>query len=113
MKLKEVKNNPEIIGHLYWDLPWVACPADFDRLIKLLAQQAGYFFYVDVCDCQARLALVHNKPDGTGTTHLIEDFECPLLEKAVYEAGGNITTSGWYPVSKQLKRMIQKKLGVL
>jgi hypothetical protein len=120
MKLKEVKNNPEIMAHLRWDLtPQTAnigsyeinCQEDFNRLNKLLSEKAGYYFYVDVWNCQARLALMHNKADGSGTIQTIEDFESPLLEKAV-EAVGSITTSGWYPLSRRLKTLLKKKLEV-
>ena len=119
MKLEEVKNNPEIMSHLRWDLtPQTANipegyiiekQADLERLNKLLAEKAGYYFYVDVANCQARLALMHNNATGGGTMHRIEDFESPLLEKAV-EAIGSITTSGWYPLNKRLTTLLKKKL---
>jgi len=119
--LEEVKNSPEIMSHLRWDLTpqtanissyIVACQSDLDRLNKLLAEKAGYYFYVDVWNCQATLALMHNKVDGGGTSHRIEGFESPLLEKAVYQAGGWINMSGWYPLSKQLITLLKRKLGV-
>ena len=66
---------------------------------------------MDVWNCQAHLALMHNRANGSGTMHQIEDFESPLLEKAV-EAVGNITMSGWYPLSSRLKKLLKKKLEV-
>ena len=123
MKFEEVKNNPEIMSHLRWDLtPQTANPsstgeftvsnqADLDRLNKLLAEKAGYIFYVDVWNCQAHLGLMHNRASGSGTMHQITDFESPLLEKAVEDVGC-ITTSGWYPLSKRLETLLKKKLGI-
>jgi hypothetical protein len=123
MKLQEIKNNPEIMAHLRWDLTpqnsgfpngtWeVNSQADIDAMNQFLKTREGYYFYVDVYDCQARLALMQNTVTGAGTMHAIEDFESALLEKAVYQVGGSITTSGWYPLSRQLISLLKKKLGV-
>ena len=110
----------EIMSQLRWDLtPQNASINEFinlikegiERLNKLLAEKAGYYFYIDVWNCQAHLALMHNRANGGGTMHQIEDFNSPLLEKAV-EAVGSITTSGWYPLSKQLVNLLKKKLEV-
>jgi len=120
MKFEEVKNNPEIMSQLRWDLTpqnanlsgyEINNQADLERLNKLLAEKAGYYFYVDVWNCQAHLALMQNRKEGSGTMHQITDFNSPLLEKAV-EAIGSITTSGWYPLSKRLETLLKKKLGV-
>ena len=119
VKLADVKNNPEIMQKLRWDLTpqtasigkfEITCQADMDRLSKLFAEKAGYFFYVDVANCQARLALIHNRASGNGNVKYIRDFKSPLLEKAVYEAGGSITTSGWYPLSKRIEKMLRRRL---
>ena len=124
MKLEEVKNNPEIMSQLRWDLTpqtasigdhgsyEITCQGDIDRINQMLAEKAGYYFYVDVWNCQAHLAIMRNKAEGSGTMHRIEDFDSPLLEKAVYQAGGMINLSGWYPLSNRLKTLLQKKLGV-
>ena len=122
MKLEEIKNNPEIMNQLRWDLTpqnsgfpngsyEVNNQADVDAMNKLLAEKAGYYFYIDVWNCQAHLAIMHNRKEGNGTMHTIEDFESPLLEKAV-EAIGSITTSGWYPLSKRLTGLLKKKLEI-
>jgi hypothetical protein len=123
MKLEEIKNNPEIMNQLRWDLTpqtasvgnhgsyEITCQGDIDRLNELLKEKAGYYFYVNVWDCQARLALMYNNSGGGGRSDII-DFESPLLEKAVYQAGGMINLSGWYPLNKQLKTLLQKKLGI-
>ena len=121
MKLEEIKNNPEIMTQLRWDLTpqtanipegyTITKQADLERLNKLLAEKAGYYFYVDVANCQARLALMHNNATGGGNVEYIRDFESPLLERAV-EAIGSITTSGWYPLSKRLTGLLKKKLEI-
>ena len=120
MKLEEIKNNPEIMSHLRWDLTpqnsgfpngsyKVNKQADIDTMNKLLAEKAGYYFYVNVWSCQAKLALMQNTATGAGTMHTIEDFQSPLLEKAVEDVG-SISTSGWYPLSKRLKTVLQNRL---
>jgi hypothetical protein len=120
MKFAEIKNNQEILSHMRWDLTpetantsgyEIKCHEDLDRLNKLLAEKVGYYFYVDVWNCQAHLALMQNKSDCSGIIHKIEDFDSPLLEKAVYEIG-SITTSGWYPLSKRLMQLLKRKLGI-
>ena len=121
MKLEEIKNNPEIMSQLRWDLTpqtanipegyIITKQEDLERLNKLLAEKAGYYFYIDVWNCQAHLAIMQNHATGSATMHSIEDFESPLLEKAV-EAVGSITTSGWYPLNKRLETLLKKKLGV-
>ncbi len=112
------------MSHLRWDLTpqtmspgkngtyEVNGPEDFERFKQLLAEKAGYFFYVDVWNCQARLALMKNDEDGGGKSEVITDFESPLLRSAVYQVGGSITTSGWYPLSSRLKNLLKKRLGV-
>lgn len=121
MKLQDVKNNPEILEKLRWDLtPQTANVSSFqvnneedmDRFKALLAQKAGYYFYVDVWNCKARLALMHNLPDGGGKSEAITDFHSVLLEKAVEAAGGMINMSAWYPLSRSLERALKKRLGI-
>jgi hypothetical protein len=122
MKFEEIKNNPEIMSQLRWDLTpqnsnfpngtWtVNNQADIDAMNKFQTDKAGYYFYIDVANCQAHLAIMQNHATGSGTMHRIEDFESPLLEKAVEEIG-SITTSGWYPLNKRLETLLKKKLGV-
>ena len=120
MKFEDIKNNKEIMGKLRWDLtPQTAnivsyevnSPEDFERLKQLLKSLEGYYFYVDVWNCQARLALMKNDEDGGGRSEVI-DFDSPLLRSAVYQAGGNITTSGWYPLSTRLVSLLKRRLEV-
>jgi hypothetical protein len=123
MRLSEIKSNKEITSKLRWDLtPQTASvssdgsyainnQADMDRLTKLLAEKAGYYFYVDVWNCQARLALMYNNAEGGGRSEIITDFDSPLLAKAVEEAGGWINQSGHYQLSDRLTKLLKKKLG--
>ena len=85
-----------------------AAPSFRQRLKAL----EGCYFYVDVWNCRARLALMHNTGDGGGRSEVIEDFDSALLEKAVYQAGGMINLSGWYPLSNTLKTLLRKRLGM-
>lgn len=124
MKFEEIKSNSEILAKLRWDLTpqnssgpyggtWeISSQADFDKFKVFLKTVEGYYFYVDVWNCQARLGLAENNSQGGGKMEIISDFESPLLEKAVYQVGGSITTSGWYPLSKSLATLLQRKLGV-
>lgn len=116
MKLSEIKNNPEILSNLRWDLtPQTASitgytltsQADLDKLNELLAKKAGYYFYVDVWNCQARLALMHNYANGNGRAEVIEDYDnIELLEDAV----DCITCSGHYPITAELEDDLRRKL---
>jgi hypothetical protein len=119
MRLAEIKINRDITSKLRWDLTpqtgnisgyEINNQADMDRLKALLAEKAGYYFYVDVWNCQARLALMQNLPDGGGRKEIITDFDSPLLAKAVEEAGGWINQSGWYPLSNRLIKLLKQKL---
>jgi hypothetical protein len=120
VKLEEVRSNRETLARLRWDLTpqtanisdcEVKSPKELERLRQRLKSLEGYYFYVDVWNCRARLALMHNTGDGGGRSEVIEDFHNPLLEKAVYEAGGSINQSGWYPMSNALRSVLQRKLG--
>jgi hypothetical protein len=111
-----------MIGRLRWDLtPQTASVGengtfvvnsqeDLERFKQLRAEKAGSYFYVDVWNCQARLALMTQDALGNGKIEVVSDFHSPLLEKAVYQAGGCITTSGWYPLNKQLISLLKRKL---
>lgn len=117
MKLSEI--TQEIAAQIRWgakpqdfDLSGfeIRSQADIDRINKLLEAQKGYYFYVDVWNCQARLALMHNKPDGTAASQIVEGFDSPLLYRAVEQAGGWINMSGHYPLSRRLEQMLKKRL---
>lgn len=116
MKLSEIRNNPEILANLRWDLTpqsasitgyTLTSQADFDRLNELLAKKAGYYFYVDVWNCQARLVLMHNYANGNGQAEVIEDYDnVELLEDAV----DCITCSGHYPITAELEDDLRRKI---
>lgn len=88
----------------------ITSQADLDMYKAMLAANAGYYFYIDVWDCQARLALMHNLPEGGGMSEIVEDFKSPLLYRAVEQAGGAINISGWYPLSRRLEAVLKRKL---
>src|SRR5690554_2885193 len=116
MKLSEIRNNPEILANLRWDLTpqsasitgyTLTSQADFDRLNELLAQKAGYYFYVDVWNCQARLVLMRNYANGNGRAEVIEDYDnVELLEASV----DCITCSGHYPITTELEDDLRRKI---
>lgn len=121
MKLEEVKSNPEILNNLRWDLTpqnsnfpngvWhINSPKDIQAMHKFLQAKAGYYFFVNVYNCQASLALAHNQADGNTAIYAIDDFHSSLLEQAVEDAGGSITTSGWYPLNKPLRKRLKRLL---
>lgn len=87
--------------------------ADFQRLKEEMKANTGCFFYIDVWNCQARLALYKDLGTGNGNTHIIENS--PLseenMEKDVYAVGGAINISGWYPLSKKLITQLREALG--
>jgi hypothetical protein len=117
MKLAEI--TKEMAAQIRWrakpkdfDLSGfeIRSQADIDRLHKAFEAQASYYFYVSVWNCQACLALMQNKPDGTATSQVIEDFDSPLLYRAVEQVGGRINMSGHYPLSRRLEQMLKKRL---
>lgn len=86
--------------------------ADFQRLKEETKANTGCYFYIDVWNCQARLALYEDLGAGSGNTHIIENP--PLSEedmaRAVYVAGGAINISGWYPLLQSLNTQLQEAL---
>ncbi len=111
--LEDIRNNPAIMLHLRWDLTpeqvftprMIQSKEDFEALNKLHKEQVGFYFYVDVWNCNASLALMHVKPDASMTSERIEiteELEDELIQ-AIEEAGGAINMSGHYPLSEKLK----------
>jgi len=108
----------KLADKIRWDLTpqtanisgtFIESQADLERYNKLAAEKVGYYFYVDVWNCQARLALMHNFQGG-GRSEVIEDFDSPLLARSVESAGGWINMSGWYPINSRLERVLRRKL---
>ena len=124
MRLEEIKNSPELMNQLRWDLnPQNAgFPSDqtavgmsqeeLDRLSVELVDKVGAYFYVDVWNCTVRLALMIRDVFGNGKSKWIEKFDSPLLEESLYECGGAVNVSGMYPINSDLEEELKKKLNI-
>ena len=91
----------------------IKTPEDFKRLEEFFKQHSGSYFYVDVWNCTARLCLMENRDDGSGTAYAIDDYEqhgitYDELVDAVEEAGGAINWSGAYPINQNLREKLMK-----
>lgn len=112
--LEDIRNDKEMVKNIRWDMTpekvftprTVQTQDDIERLRKDITDQAGYYFYIDVWNCQARLALMHLKPDGSATAEIITEFPEKALIEAIEEHGGAINISGHYPISAWVKKMI-------
>lgn len=113
--LIDIRNEPEIVKNIRWDLTpekifaprEMRSEADLERIEQENREQAGYYFYIDVWNMKASLALMHVKPDGSMTSVRLLTFWEEALIKAVEEAEGAINLSGHYPVNAQIKKMIR------
>ncbi len=120
--LEEIRDNQEIKKNLRWDLTpekVFARPGrfrskeDLNRIIKEHESMAGYYFYIHVWDFQAKLALMHIRPNGSGTSQVLEtseEFKDAFIE-AIQDHGGAINRSGHYPINKRVRDMIQFFIG--
>ena len=81
---------------------------DIKRMRELIASKAGCFFYVDVWNMSAQLALACNKETGEGTGEVIENAPVPekVLTHAIEKAGGAVNRSGWYPINEEIKGIL-------
>jgi hypothetical protein len=125
MKLEEIKNNPEIMNQLRWDLnPQTAgfppertsintTQEELDHLNASMIDKAGAYFYVDVWNCAAKLAIMIQDVFGNRRIFKIEKFDSPLLEESIYEYGGAMDISDMYPINSDLEKEIKKKLDLL
>lgn len=94
---------------------------DFKNYLRRIKGDAGYYFYINVWDCRARLALMQVKPDGRGVSiradfgrfdvgdDLSREFESAMLD-AIVEAGGSINWSGHYPLNHFLENLLKSRL---
>lgn len=113
--LEDIHKNPAILQHLHWDLTpeqvftprAIQSKEDFELLDKVHKEQAGFYFYIDVWNCKASLALMHVKPDGSMTSERLSEFPEEALIEAIQEAGGAINMSGHYPINAWVKKMIR------
>jgi hypothetical protein len=77
---------------------------DFERSQRALRDDVGRaYFFVNVYDMRADLALMRCTRPGRWETEIIPQELSPLLEedleRAIEEAGGALTSSGHYPLS--------------
>jgi len=125
MKLEEIKNNPELMNQLRWDLtpqntdfPQNQTITDsmsqeeLDRLNMEMVDKAGAYFYIDVWNCTARLALMIRDAFGHGRSERIQKFDSPLIEESLYDCGGAVNISGMYPINSDLEEELKKKLNI-
>ena len=74
----------------------------------------GFYFYVDVWDLTALLAVMENKI-GSATSSIVDLEGTTITERdlhtAIEKAGGFINLSGHYPISEELKRQLKKAMG--
>jgi len=123
VKLEEIKNNPELMNQLRWDLTpqtieaqsdqattTVASQEELDQLNAELIDNAGAYFIVDVWNCTAKLALMIQDVFGNRNIIKIGKFDSPLLEESVYDDGGAINRSGIHPINSDLEKELKKKL---
>lgn len=73
----------------------------------------GYgYFYIDVRNMQADLALMRSTKPGYWETEIIPQQYSPLLphdlEHAIEEAGGAMNWSGHYPLDERCRTKLQK-----
>ncbi len=121
MKFNEIKNKilrGEI--KIRWDLTpqdtgqsfEITSQEDFERMMDEMKRKAGWYFYVDVWNLSASLHIAHNTENGSGESYYVEDSPVPeeLLEKAVYDAGGALNMSGWYPINEEIREVLKKSL---
>ncbi len=120
--LADIKSDPAIMLHLHWDMTpeqifqprMIQSKEDLDRLDRLHKEQAGFFFYIDVWNCKASLALMHTLPDGNITSERIEvpvELENELIW-GIEAAGGAINMSGHYALTETLKKSLMNFLEV-
>ena len=70
---------------------------DLERLREMRRATVGYYFCVDVWDCQARLVLIEYRECGARVAGKMEGAPEGILIGAVEEAGGAINLNGHYP----------------
>jgi hypothetical protein len=85
---------------------------DFERLQQRDRDMVGYgYFFVNVSNMSADLALMHCTRVGYWETEIIPQRFSPLLgddlERAVQEAGGAMNWSGHYPLNSTCLMKLQ------
>ncbi len=120
LNLKELKKNKEILKKIRFDLTpqnatmngfQIRSPEDWKRLEELAEERTGYYFYVDVWDCQARLLLVKNEKFSSSAVAQIKEIPYELLIEAVNEVWA-INRSGAYPINSKIEKWLRKELKI-
>ena len=118
MKIEELKSKGIIWGMTPQNDPSngsmaINSQADIERLQRKLKAAKGIYFIIDVWDCNASLAICENTADGRGRIERVQQ-DCITddeLEDAVYDAGGAINLSGWYPITPGIGEKLKAFLG--
>jgi len=92
----------------------IATKEDFEQIKRTLAHRSGYYFYIDVWNCNATLCIAHDTADGKTVSEPVEvSIPDNLLDVAVYAQGGAINLSGWYAINDEIRHYLQLLLGVI
>ena len=70
----------------------------------------GYFFCIDVWGCKASLVLIENHSAQVVPHILQTEIPDGLLEEAVFDAGGALIVSGYYPIDEKIEAWIRERL---
>jgi len=115
MKLQDCRDKK-----LRWDLtPQTANPPieirtqeDLRRAVEITRSHAGAYFYINVWNCQAPLALMELDEKGNGQSWIIKQtiISDDELEEAVWDQGGAINLSGHYALPTYLQERIRNLL---
>jgi len=83
-----------------------------DRLRDMLKERAGYYFYIDVWNCNASLHIMKNAVDGTATSEAVEGIDIPdeMLNAAINEQGGMINLSGHYAIGDEIEKLLRRAI---
>ena len=85
---------------------------DLDRVHALLKERAGYYFYIDVWNCRARLCIMHALETGSATSESVDiDMPDEMLMEAIYDQGGAVNLSEHYAISDEIRKRLQQAIG--
>ncbi len=117
--LKDIQKDTELKQRILWNMTpeenfsgvaEIKSQEDLERIRRDNEARAGYYFFVDVWNFSPRLCLMENRPDGScGVVGIVEAPES-MLTRAIEEAGGAINRSGHYPINRQVRNWLMKKL---
>lgn len=118
MKLEELRGKK-----IRWDLTpqnaWlegfqINSQEDWEFLKRYFEELHGsYFFFINVWDCKASLAVMEMYANGSGKSYPVEQeiISDEELEEALWDAGGAINMSGHYPLTPELIHRLKVFLG--